>query len=134
MGRYLDDSLTVIVLANSTTRDPWEVGHRVAALYRPALAPPARRVIRLAPAKLDEFVGNYRLPTGEQLRVARTESGLRVEGDIALGPVVPEAPDVFFNPGWWESQVVFTRNERGDVTWLRLRRYPSSPARARRVR
>jgi D-alanyl-D-alanine carboxypeptidase len=134
MGRYLDDSLTVIVLANSTTIDPWDVGHRVAALYRPALAPPARRVMSLAPAKLDEYVGDYRLPTGELVRVKRTENGLRVEGGIPLGPVVPEAPDVFFNPGWWESQVVFVRNQRGDVTWLRLRRHPSSPALARRVR
>jgi CubicO group peptidase (beta-lactamase class C family) len=134
MGRFLDDSLTVIVLANSSAVDPTEVGHRVAALYRPALAPPARSVIRLAPAKLDEYVGDYRLPTGELLRVIRTEGGLSVEGDIGLGPIVPEAPDLFFNPGWWEAQVAFARNERGDVTWLRLRRYPSSPARARRVR
>jgi CubicO group peptidase (beta-lactamase class C family) len=134
MGRFLDDSLTVIVLANSTVVDPTEVGHRVAALYCPALGPPARRVTRLASATLNEYVGDYRLPSGELLHVSRTENGLRLEGDIPLGSVVPEAPDLFFNPAWWESQVVFVRDERGVITWLGLRRYPSSPARARRVR
>jgi Domain of unknown function (DUF3471) len=124
----------VIVLANSTAIDPIDVGHRVAALYRPALGPSVRRPIRLAPAKLDQYVGDYRLPSGELIQISRTEDGLRVEGDIPLGPVVPEAPDVFFNPAWWESQVVFVRNQRGEVTWLRLRRYPASPERARRAK
>jgi hypothetical protein len=70
------------------------IGYHVAAMYWPAPAPPSRKVIRLAPAKLDEYVGDYRLPTGELLRVSRTEDGIRLEGNIPLGPVVPEAPEL----------------------------------------
>jgi CubicO group peptidase (beta-lactamase class C family) len=133
IGRFLDDSLTVIVLANATTIDPVEVGHHVAALFRPALGPPRRVAIHLSREALNEYVGTYRLPTGETLRVSRSDSGLTVQGDIPLGPVVPEARDVFFNPAWREGRVVFIRDDRGAVRWLGLRRYPSSPTRARRV-
>lgn len=134
IGRFLDDSVTVIVLANSSAMDPMQVGHTVAALYRPTVAPAQRTPIRLTARALEAYVGEYRLPTGEVLRVSRTENGLRVDGDIPLGPVLPESANRFFGEGWKEASVAFVRDHRGEVRWLQLKRYPSSPSRAHKVR
>lgn len=51
----------------------------------------------------------------------------------AVGSIVAEAPDVFYNPEWWESRIVSVRDKRGHVRWLHLNRFPSPPARARRI-
>lgn len=133
-GRFVSDSLTVIVLANSTTLDPVRAGHALAALYRPSLGPPAPARISLSPRALAEYVGEYRLPTGEVLRVSIADSGLRVDGDVPLGHVRPEARDVFTGVGWGESRLVFARDGSGAVRWLHPRRHPSWPVRATKVR
>ncbi len=135
MGRYQKDSLTVIVLANSTSLEPVMVGHRIAAIVRPALAPPERAAIQLPTKALEEYVGDYRLPAGEVLHVRRAEGGLEFTGFLPLGRVVPESVDVFFGPDWpRESRMVFRRDRTGRIQWVNLRRHPSWPMRARKIR
>jgi hypothetical protein len=56
-----------------------------------------------------------------------------VAGDIPLGPIMPEAKDVFFNQAWPEATLVFIRDVRGAVACARILRYPSWLARARKV-
>jgi CubicO group peptidase (beta-lactamase class C family) len=133
IGRFPDASLTVIVLANSSAVQPILVGHKIAALRRPALAPPARSAIQLPSETLAEYVGAYRLPTGEVFRLSRTESGLKVEMGPRVAELVPEAKDVFFAPTAPDSRLVFVRDKTGAVRWVQPRRVPSWPARAAKV-
>ncbi|HEY9232878.1 MAG TPA: serine hydrolase, partial [Blastocatellia bacterium] len=42
IARYVDDKLTVIVLTNRAGADPGKIGHGIAALYNPELAPQTR--------------------------------------------------------------------------------------------
>jgi len=133
IGRFPDASLTVIVLANSSAVQPILVGHKIAALRRPALAPPTRTAIRLSLETLAEYVGAYRLPTGELIRLSRTENGLKVETGPRVAELVPESKDVFFAPTAPDSRLVFVRDKTGAVRWVQPRRVPSWPARAEKV-
>ena len=135
IGRFPDAALTVIVLANSTAVQPMVVGHKIAALHRPDLGPPTRNAIHLAPETLAEYVGAYRLPTGEVFQLSRTENGLDVMlGSTRIAEVVPESKDVFFILHAPDSRLVFVRDKTGSVRWMQPRRVPSWPARAERVR
>ena len=134
VGRFHSESVTVILLANSSSLDAITAGHTIAGLFRPSLAPPKRARRQLPATELDRYTGQYRLATGEVLHITRTPDGLRVAGDVPLGNVVPGAPDVFFGERWAEARLTFVRGANGDVQWLRLQRHPSWPARARRVR
>jgi hypothetical protein len=136
IGRFVDDSLTIIVLGNSTgLREPTLLGHRIAALIRPRLTPPTVTAIRLPEDALPEYVGKYRTPAGEIFEVTRRGTGL----DIALAGRIlahmePETKDVFFNLALPEPRAIFVRDASGDVRWLRLKLFPSSPERAVRIR
>ena len=136
IGRFVDDSLTVIVLGNSTgLREPTLVGHRIAALVRPKLVPPTITAIQLPADLLQGYVGKYRTPAGSIFDVTRRGTGL----DIALGGRVlthlePERKDVFFNPQLPEPRAIFIRDASGSIRWLRLKLFPSSAERATRIR
>jgi CubicO group peptidase (beta-lactamase class C family) len=134
MGLFLDDSLTVIILANSTSLDPYLVGHKIAAMIRPSLEPPKAKVIRLPTKSLQDYAGDYKFVTGEIIHVKTDSDGLVITG-IPLGKVVPEAKDRFFSPAWQgESKLIFVRDKDGRVQWLYTRRFSSSPGRATRVK
>jgi hypothetical protein len=84
---------------------------------------------------LDEYVGEYKLPTGEVFHARRSENGLAVSlGEMSIGSVVPAARDVFFREAGGESRLVFVRDESGNVRWVQLRRHPSWGVRARKVK
>jgi CubicO group peptidase (beta-lactamase class C family) len=137
IGRFVDDSLTIIVLANSTgLREPTFFGHRIAALVRPRLTPPTVSPIRLSEEVLQEYVGKYRTPAGAIMDVTRRGTGLDIVmggGGRIVNHVEPEAKDVFFNTQLPEPRAIFVRDGSGTVRWLRLKLFPSSPERAVRI-
>jgi CubicO group peptidase (beta-lactamase class C family) len=45
IARYVDDKLTVVVLANLAQSNPTRIAHGIAAVYNPGLAPPAPKPI-----------------------------------------------------------------------------------------
>ena len=135
IGRFLDDSLTVIVLANSESLDPEAVGHAVAGLVAPRLAFRPRVPMRLPNAALAEYAGAYRLPTGEFINVRPRGTGLDFFlEDVLLGHGEPEVRDRFFSVDGPEAVAIFARDSNGVIQWLMAKRYQSSPERARRVR
>ena len=134
IGRFSDASVTVIMLANSSEVDPILVGHKVAALYRPELGPPARTAIQLPAETLAEYVGEYKLPTGEVFLLNRTENGVELTMGERKAELVPESKDIFFFPKAPDGRLIFVRDKTGGVRWIQPRRYPSWPARAQKVR
>jgi CubicO group peptidase (beta-lactamase class C family) len=137
LGRFLDDSLTVIVLGNSNSAAflPDLVGHRIAALVDPALAPPVRTPIHLSPEALAEYAGQYRLPSGLrfQFRVAADGLDLSIGGQ-PVARVLPASKDVFFAPAFPIATFLFVRDSSGTISWLFPKRTPSRPERAERIR
>ena len=56
LARFVDDKLTVIVLANGNNADPASISLGVAALYIPGLIP-ERTVAKVDPKIFDAYVG-----------------------------------------------------------------------------
>jgi len=132
--RYLRDSITVIILANSANAETTTLAHRIAAIHNPRLAPPLRRAVAMTPGVLREYEGSYRVATGDTVRIRAVEGKLSVTG---IGPrevlVQPEGTDSLFLPDT-ESRLVFVRDGgTRRVTWVRLLRTPSAPVRARKI-
>jgi CubicO group peptidase (beta-lactamase class C family) len=70
--RFLDDDLSVIVLANSGYANPGKIAHAIAGLYIPELKPPERKAIEDKEPKVTELLKQ----TEEMLRGARLERDL----------------------------------------------------------
>jgi CubicO group peptidase (beta-lactamase class C family) len=69
--RYVDDKLTVIVLANRLGADPGRIGRGVAGLFVPDLAPVERIAIRIDPKMFDPYIGEYEIAPEFVLSVFR---------------------------------------------------------------
>ncbi|MDM5178930.1 serine hydrolase [Massilia sp. DJPM01] len=82
LSRYVDDKLTVVVLANSAAARPGKFADIVAAHYVPALAPkPAKSIPDTEPA-LSARVGEVL----EQLRLGRLPAGLNAKAAALMTP------------------------------------------------
>jgi CubicO group peptidase (beta-lactamase class C family) len=132
--RYLRDSVTVIVLANSASSETTSLSHRIAAAHNPRLAPRPRRAVAMMAEALREYEGAYRMPTGDTLRIRQADGKIAVSG---IGPrevmFQPEGPDTVFMAGT-ESRIVFRRDPATRrVLWAGMRRSPSELVRAWKV-
>lgn len=133
--RYIDDSVTVVVLTNLAGVATPHIAHEVAWLYDPHLRPPEPRAIQLPSAQIHDYAGPYRFPEGDTLRL--TASGGALHLKTRAGTTLefrPSAPDSFFVAGT-EWRLRFERDpESGSVAWVRVLRTLGSPDRAKRVR
>jgi CubicO group peptidase (beta-lactamase class C family) len=58
ISRYVDDKLTIVVLANLAGANPESITHHVAGLYNPELMPPAEKPIEDKEPQVTAFVGD----------------------------------------------------------------------------
>jgi CubicO group peptidase (beta-lactamase class C family) len=117
IARYPDDGLTVVALCNMAGADPAYVAHRLAGFYQPELAPPVHHAIRVAPATLASYAGDYRLD--DRLTLTVTASGERLVTTF-LGQTVtmiPESARDFFAEDS-ERTFHFETDHQGRVTEL----------------
>jgi CubicO group peptidase (beta-lactamase class C family) len=94
--RYPDDRLTVAVLCNRAGASASYIAKRIAGLYVPSVAPRLHTAIKLDPAILSSYAGDYRLEDRFTIKVS--VAGDRLE-TIWLGEkitVVPESETDFF--------------------------------------
>jgi hypothetical protein len=120
IARYVDDKLTVIVLANLAGAIPTRIGRGIAGRYLPALAPVERTAVPIDPKTFDAYVGEYELGPGFVLTVFR-------EGDRfwtqATGQqraeIFPESETSFFLK-IVDAQLTFVKDAGGAVTHLVL--------------
>jgi hypothetical protein len=77
---------------------------------------------KIETARLDEYVGNYKLSPGQTLTVFREGDKLYIHrGSIPKILIEPELPDLFFRPGS-EGRRLFHRNDSGKVDSMIFRR------------
>jgi hypothetical protein len=96
IGRYPDDRLSVAALCNRAGARAGYIAKSAAGFYVPALAPRLHTAIKLDPAILSLYAGDYRLE--DQFTIKVSVAGDRLE-TTWLGEkitLVPESETAFF--------------------------------------
>jgi CubicO group peptidase (beta-lactamase class C family) len=117
IARYPDDRLTVAVLCNRAGAGAGYLAKRIAGLYFPALAPRVHSAVKLDPAILSSYAGDYRLEDRFTIKVS--VAGDRLE-TIWLGEkvaMIPESESAFFEADS-DRTFRFMKNNNGNVTAL----------------
>lgn len=94
--RYPDDRLTVAVLCNRAGASASYIAKRIAGFYVPSVAPPLRRAIKLAPAILSSYAGDYRLDDRFTLKLSVAGDRLETTWLGEKITLVPESETGFF--------------------------------------
>lgn len=135
--RYVDDGLTVIVLANAGSSDPGSIARLIAESYIPALveprqAPPQRTAIAVDPKTFDAYVGRYQPNPAITVTVSR--EGDKLTFDSAGGKVelLPESENSFFSNAL-PVTISFVKDATGKVTHLILLNNGREAGRARKI-
>lgn len=120
IARFTDDRLTVIVLTNSDNASPGTIAIGVAELYIPNLIP-TRTAIKIDPAILDAYVGQYQANPSDVLTVTREGDKLMAQqgSSSEKWEWLPETEVNFFAKGGNRRQTFrFVKDEKGQVTHL----------------
>ena len=120
LARFVDDKLTVIVLANGNNAEPNSMALGVAALYIPGLIP-ERTVARVDPRVLDAYVGQYQPnPSSGVLTVTREGDKLMAQqgSNSEKRELLPETSANFFTKEDRRQTFSFVKDEKGQVTHL----------------
>ena len=117
IARYPDDRLTVAVLSNRAGASAGYIAKQVAGLYLPALALRVHFAVKLDPAIMSLFAGDYRLEDRFTIKVS--VAGDRLE-TTWLGEkivMIPESESAFFEADS-DRTFRFVKNNNGNVTAL----------------
>jgi CubicO group peptidase (beta-lactamase class C family) len=120
IARYVDDKLTVIVLANRSGAAPDMIGRGIAGLYVPELAIVERVAVKIDPKVFDAYVGEYELAPGFILRVFREGDQLWAQATgQQRAELFAESETVFFLKVV-DAQLTFVKDAGGAVTHVVL--------------
>ena len=119
ISRFVDDQLTVIVLANCGQALPENIALRVAAFYIPDLLP-ARKAVKLDAKILDSYAGRYEAPGARARKLARRGDKLSLAVVIGkenpeVGVLAPESETRFFNEDDRRMTYSFVRDGQGKM-------------------
>jgi CubicO group peptidase (beta-lactamase class C family) len=120
IARYVDDKLTVIVLANRAGAAPNVIGRGIASLYVPELALVKRIAVKMDPKVFDAYVGEYELRPGFVVRIFREgeQFWLQATGQ-SRAEFFAESETAFFLKVV-DAQLTFVKDAGGAVTHLVL--------------
>ncbi len=135
--RYVDDKLTVIVLANAGNADPGTIARLIAESYVPALvesraAVPRRTAITVDPSSFDAYVGRYQPNPAITVTVSREGDKLMFESAGGTVELLPEDDNSFFSNAL-PVTIRFLKDETGKVTHLILINNGREAGRARKI-
>lgn len=136
MHRYVDDKLTVIVLANAGNADPDSIARLIAETYIPGLieprpAPSLRTAITVDPKTFDAYVGRYQPNPAITVTVSREGDQLMFESAGGKVELLPETESSFFSV--LPVTISFIKDDTGKVTHLVLRNNGREAGRARKI-
>ena len=117
IARYTDDRLTVAVLCNRAGANVGYIAKRVAGFYVPALAPRVHSPVKLDPAILSSYAGDYRLENRFTIKVSVAGDGLETTWLGAKIAMIPESEVAFFEEDS-DRTFRFVKNNNGNVTAL----------------
>lgn len=96
IGRYPDDRLCVAVLCNRAGARAGYIAKRVAGFYVPTVAPRTHTVVRLNPAVLSSYAGDYRLEDRFTIKVSVVSDRLETTWLGEKISLIPESDTTFF--------------------------------------
>lgn len=118
ISRYVDEKLTVVILANLAAGNPGRLTRGIAALYSPSYAPVERKAVRIDPKVLDVYTGGYELAPGVAAKVFREGDRLFLEPPGRTpDELFPESETKFFLKGV-DAQITFVKDAAGKATAL----------------
>ncbi len=117
IARYLGDRLTVVVLCNMANTDTGYIAHKIAGIYNHDYAPPEHTAIKLDPAALKSYEGQYRLEDRLTWKIKSDGEKLLIEWNERSIPIIPESPTSFFFEDS-ERTLVFDKDPAGKITGL----------------
>jgi CubicO group peptidase (beta-lactamase class C family) len=117
IARYPDDHLAVVVLSNRAGAGAGYIAKRVAGLYLPALAPRVHSAIKLDPAILSSYAGDYRLEDRFTIKVSVAGDRLETTWLGEKIAMIPESESAFFEADS-DRTFRFVKNNNGKVTAL----------------
>jgi CubicO group peptidase (beta-lactamase class C family) len=137
LSRFVDDRLTVIVLANSNSADPEKISLDVAEFYIPNLIP-TRTAVKVAPSILDAYAGEYQ-PPDQGAAIARiTREGDKLMIQLGLNgekrELLAENESSFFTTASRRLTYTFAKDEKGQVTHLVLQVEGREIGRAKKIK
>lgn len=94
--RYPDDGLTVVVLCNRAGASASYIAKRIAGFYVPSVAPRLPKSIKLDPAILSSYTGEYRLEDRFSIKVSQAGDRLETTWLGEKITLVPESETDFF--------------------------------------
>jgi D-alanyl-D-alanine carboxypeptidase len=123
LARFVNDKLSVVVLANSNSAEPDTIAIEVAEFYIPNLIPP-RTAVKIDPRIFAGYVGEYQ-PPGQGAAIARiTREGDKLMIQLGLNgekrELVAENESRFFTTASRRLTYIFAKDEKGQVTHLVL--------------
>jgi CubicO group peptidase (beta-lactamase class C family) len=96
IGRHPDEHLSVAVFCNRAGASADHIANVVAGFYVPALAPPGRAAIKLDPALLQSYAGEYRLFNRLSVKVVAADDRLETSWLGQKLVMSPASDTVFF--------------------------------------
>jgi CubicO group peptidase (beta-lactamase class C family) len=119
IARYPDERLTVAVFCNRAGASARYIAQRVAGLFVPALAPPARLRAKSTSDSLRPYAGRYRMEDRFTIVVEAEADHLETTwlGERIL--MMPESDTAFFEEDS-DRTFRFVKDERGNVTALKI--------------
>jgi D-alanyl-D-alanine carboxypeptidase len=117
IGRYPEDRLCVAVLCNRAGARAGYIAKRVAGFYVPTVAPRTHTVVRLNPAVLSSYAGDYRLEDRFTIKVSVASDRLETTWLGEKITLVPESDTVFFEQDS-DRTFRFVKDAGGKVTSL----------------
>ncbi|WED43286.1 serine hydrolase domain-containing protein [Legionella cardiaca] len=96
ISRFPDDNFTVVVLMNSNHIDPVFIAQEVTRIYKPALAAPLHKPVKLDQALLARYAGTYKnslLPT--EIKIQATKNNHLLFNNMIF---IPYTETSFFTP------------------------------------
>ena len=119
---FPDDDAYVIVLDNTSCPDMDDIGRSLAAILfgKPYDLPKLYAAIKLPPASLQNYVGQYQLAPHFIITIRRTGDQLTAQGTAQqAAPILPASKDLFFFKVV-HAELSFVRDARGQITGLVL--------------
>jgi CubicO group peptidase (beta-lactamase class C family) len=135
LTRFMDDKLTVIVLANGNNANPESIAIGVAAFYITGLIP-ERTAAKVDPRVLDAYVGQYQPNPSTVLTVTREGDKLLAQqgSNSEKRELLPENENNFFTNEDRRLTYSFVKDEKGQVTHLVVQREGREVGRAKKVK
>jgi CubicO group peptidase (beta-lactamase class C family) len=117
IARYPDDRLSVAVLCNRAGASASYIAKRIAGFYAPALAPRVHTPIKLGPATLSSYAGDYRLEDRFTIKVSVACNRLETKWLGEKIGLIPESETDFFEEDS-DRTFRFVKDATGKVTSL----------------